>query len=120
MQKTLIIPFLFALFCISFISRGQVVDKSIVNDYFQNQHFEEAIDYLKPAYNRDTTDQLVNTYLGYSYFMEEEYVQAKRHYEQLHRLDSNSITANQYLAIINYASEADKSLHYYQRLRLLE
>ncbi|HTE27530.1 tetratricopeptide repeat protein [Flavitalea sp.] len=120
MQKTLIISCLLTLFSISSFSQVNAVDKNTVNDYFQNQQFEEAIAYLKPLFNHDTTGQLVNTYLGYSYFMQEEYPQARRHYELLHRFDSNSITANQYLAIINYGTEADKSLNFYQRLRQLE
>ncbi len=40
---------LFALFT-TFVSKAQNPDKEKISELFQNQQFEDAIDYLKPFY----------------------------------------------------------------------
>jgi tetratricopeptide (TPR) repeat protein len=51
MRKTLIISCLSIFLHLSSFSQPPAIDKNIINEYFQNQQFEEAIAYLKPLFN---------------------------------------------------------------------
>jgi tetratricopeptide (TPR) repeat protein len=96
------------------------VDKAKVQEYFQNQQFDDVIEYLLPAHMRDSNDLSVNNWLGYAYFMNDDYRKAKQSFNRIITIDSNHLTAIRYLAIINYNSDADEALHFYQQLVRME
>ena len=96
------------------------IDKNKVLDYFQNQQFEEALQYLEPVFAIQPDNIQVMTYLGYAHYMLDDYKEAKRFYQLIFSSDSNNITANQYLAIITYNQDADECLSFYQRLHTLQ
>lgn len=47
------------------------VDKDKVMDLFQDQQFDEAINYLSPVLRADSDNMPVLTYAGYAYYMED-------------------------------------------------
>lgn len=81
-------------------TRAQVIDKEKVMDYFQNQQFEDAITYLLPFYTKDSRNIQLLNYLGYASYMNEEKVNARLYFQDLLAIDSDNISANQYLANI--------------------
>lgn len=93
------------------------VDKNKVSEYFQNQQYVEAIQYLESKNISSAADlNLINS-LGYAYFMSENYRVAEEHYKHILSLDSLNFTANRYMALIqelnkNYNAE----LFHYKRL----
>ncbi len=98
---------LFGLLIFLFITcrvHAQEPDKEKINGFFQNQQFEDAIDYLKPFYARDSDDIQILSSLGYAFYMNDEKEKARVCYQRIFNADSNNITANQYLTNIDIAS----------------
>jgi tetratricopeptide (TPR) repeat protein len=77
-----------------------VVDKSKVMDFFQNQQFEEAIAYLRPAIQADSNNQAVLGWMGYAFYMNDNPQQAKNYYLRVLDADSNNITALHYMVLL--------------------
>jgi tetratricopeptide (TPR) repeat protein len=97
---------------ISIATCAQGPNKEKINDYFQNQQYEDAVDYLNPFYQKDSGNLLVLNSLGYAFYMSDEKDKSKIYYERIFKADSNNISANQYLANIEIADnqyEAAKS-----------
>jgi tetratricopeptide (TPR) repeat protein len=99
MKKSGFITFL-TLF-ITIASNAQGPDKEKINDFFQNQQYEDAIDYLKPFYLKDSVNLHILNSLGYAFYMNDEKEKARIYFQKIFNTDSNNISANQYLANIN-------------------
>lgn len=97
------------------------IDKTKISEYFQNQLYTEAIQYLESKRAETSTDlNLVNS-LGYAYFMYGNYTTAERHYTHVLNVDSLNFTANRYMALIQNAyKNYPASLFYYNRLIRLQ
>lgn len=95
-------------------------DKDKVQTFFQEQQYDEAIDYLKPLVATDSTNMPALRYLGYAYYMNDNTKAAKQCYLTMFRNDSVNITANHYLAAIYYNRDPDLSLEYFLRLNRLQ
>lgn len=76
-------------------------DRNIIMDYFQNQQFSEAIDYLNPALEADSTNITVLSWMGYANYMNDNKPAAEQYYEDIFRLDSANIPALSYLLNLN-------------------
>jgi tetratricopeptide (TPR) repeat protein len=72
-------------------------------EYLQDQQFDEAITYLRSSI--DTTDARQLALLAYSYYQAGKISDAVGQYEKVLQLDSNHITAHQYLAGIRMQQE---------------
>jgi tetratricopeptide (TPR) repeat protein len=81
-------------------STSQTIDKERLTEYFQNQQFEDAIDYLNRFFLKDSNSLQLLNYLGYAYYMNDEKGKAKIYYLKLLNSDPENISANQYLANI--------------------
>ena len=79
---------------------AQSPDKEKINDLFQNQQFEDAIDYLKPFYLRDSGNLQILNSLGYAFYMNDNKDEARIYFQKIFDIDSNNISANQYLTNI--------------------
>jgi tetratricopeptide (TPR) repeat protein len=101
MKKTGFITFISVFITIAVYGQGP--DKEKINDYFQNQQYEDAIDYLKPFYIKDSVNLQTLTSLGYAFYMNDEKESARIYFQKIFNIDSNNISANQYLANINMA-----------------
>ena len=74
-------------------------DKSRVMDYFQNQEFTEAIDYLSPALKADSGNVTVLGWAGYAYYMSDKTREAGNCFRKVVAVDSNNISALHYLVL---------------------
>ena len=93
---------------------ADLIDKNKVSEYFQNQQYTEAIQYLESKKVETAADvNLINS-LGYAYFMNENYTTAEQHYTRVLVLDSLNFTANRYMALIKGISKNYNSVlfHY--------
>jgi len=95
-------------------------DKNKVLDYFQNQQFEEAIDYLQPAFTADSTNITTLAWLGYASYMNDEKPAAEKYYEHIFRLDTNNISALSYLVALNKEDAHVIAMEYTTRLLALQ
>lgn len=114
------ITLLFLLICSMFIhsihAQSSSIDKNKVMDFFQNQQFEEAISYISPAVAVDTLNIQLLGYLGYANYMNDNTKAAEKYYQGIFNIDSNNISAIQYLAIINKNESPDRALQFTRRL----
>lgn len=76
-------------------------DRNIVMDYFQNQQFAEAIDYLQPAFTADSDNINTLAWLGYASYMNDDKPASERYNVRILQLDSNNISALSYLVTLN-------------------
>src|ERR1700742_390240 len=73
------------------------VDKEKVMDLFQDQQFDEALNYLSPVLESDSSNLPALNYAGYAYYMQDKLVSATACYRKMIAVDSNSITGLHYL-----------------------
>lgn len=85
---------------------AQSVDRNRVMEYLQDQHYEEAIAYLKPGI--DTNNAKEVALLAYTYYQAGKTADAANRYEKVLSLDSNYVSAHQYLA--NILTQQDQTL----------
>ncbi len=83
---------------------AQSPDKEKISDLFQNQQFEDAIDYLKPFYQKDSANLQILNSLGYAFYMNDNKDEAKIYFQKIFDIDSNNISANQYLTNIEISN----------------
>jgi tetratricopeptide (TPR) repeat protein len=99
MKKSGFITFIAVFITITCDAQGP--DKEKISDFFQNQQYEDAIDYLKPFYLKDSVNLYTLNSLGYAFYMNDEKEKARIYFQKIFNTDSNNISANQYLANIN-------------------
>ena len=63
-------------------AQSSSIDKNKVLDFFQNQQFDEAISYVSPAASIDSQNIQLHSYLGYAYYMNDNYDDAEKHFLQ--------------------------------------
>ena len=87
------------------------IDKNVVNEYFQNQQFDEAIAYLAPVLRgSDSSDVAALGYAGYAYYMNDDARAAYRCYQRIVGLDSNNVAALHYLVLIQSGEDVDEAI----------
>lgn len=96
------------------------VDKDKVMDLFQDQQFDEAINYLSPVLKADSDNMPVLTYAGYAYYMEDNEAAATACYHRMVGIDSNSITGLHYLVLLLQNNQTAEALGYASRLLALQ
>jgi tetratricopeptide (TPR) repeat protein len=96
------------------------VDKSKVMDFFQDQQFDEALNYLSPVLQADSDNVPVLNYAGYAYYMSDNEAAADACYRRMLRVDSNSLTALHYLVLLEQNEDAGAALGYALRLIQLQ
>jgi len=92
------------------------VDKSKVMDLFQDQQFDEALNYLSPVLQADSDNAPVLNYAGYAYYMSDNEAGARACYERMLTIDGNSVTALHYLVLLNETTDPGSAREYAQRL----
>lgn len=96
------------------------VDKDKVMDLFQDQQFDDVINYLNPVLRADSDNVPVLTYAGYAYYMQDNAAAAIACYRRMIGVDSNSITGLHYLVLLLENNSAGQALFCAQRLLLLQ
>jgi tetratricopeptide (TPR) repeat protein len=82
-------------------------DKNKLFGYFQDQQFDEAINYLLPLSIQDSGNIQLLGYLGYAYNMSGNAKATAKYYERILTIDSLNISANQNLADIHFMRNPD-------------
>lgn len=96
------------------------INKEKLNDLFQNQQFDEAIDYLMPAFSKDSNNIITLGYLAYANYMDDNPEIAGTLYQRLVAIDSNNISAIRYLVLINADKHPETAKFYARRLTMLQ
>ena len=96
------------------------VDKDKVMDLFEDQQFDEAINYLSPVLKADSDNLPVLTYAGYAYYMEDNEAAAVACYRRMLGVDSSSVTGLHYLVLLLQNNETREALGYASRLLALQ
>jgi tetratricopeptide (TPR) repeat protein len=104
------------LFIFNTMAQPVAFDKSKVGDYFQNQQFEEAIQYLATALRSDSNNISLLGYTGYAYYMNDNKQAAEGCYQHIFDLDSNNIAALSYLVLLNTNEDREKAMSFTRRL----
>lgn len=93
------------MFFVNFISSGvraqqEGVDKNRIADYFQNEQYNEAIEYLVSDTADHPNDIYILNSLGYAYYMNKDFKKAEQYYLESFKTDTLNFTANRLLASI--------------------
>ena len=102
------------------LAQSASVDKIKLMEYFQNQQYEESIQYLQPVLANHSFNTQILGYLGYANYMNDNFADAEKYYKKVIATDSNNVSANQYLAAINNNSDPDAAQVYTRRLMALQ
>ena len=98
---------------------AQSVDRNKVMEYLQDQRYDEAIAYLKPGV--DTNNAKEVALLAYTYYQAGKLANAAGNYEKVLLLDSNNISAHQYLAtILMQQDQAIGAIEHFKRITTLQ
>lgn len=90
-------------------------------DYFQNQEFTEAIEYLSPALQADSGNEAVLGWAGYAYYMSDKSRAAGQCFRRMLSLDSAAVSALHYLVRLEQGEPGGgEALGYAQRLLRLQ
>lgn len=119
-SKKAVLTAITCLFAIIAIAQPAPVDKNKVQEYFQDQQYDEAITYLQPIVAEDSSNQAALRLLGYAHYMSEHVKDAKQCFLRMFANDTANITANHYLATIYYNRDPDLAMEYYARLIILQ
>jgi tetratricopeptide (TPR) repeat protein len=107
-------------FSLSGLNAQTLADKNKVQEFFQNQQFEEAIEYLIPFYQTDSTNIPVLNYLGYANYTLDNTRLAKNFYQKTLNIDTNNLIANTYMGILTSNRYPAEAQVFYNRLIKLE
>ncbi|HEU0226463.1 MAG TPA: hypothetical protein VFQ86_01895 [Arachidicoccus soli] len=118
MKQTFILSALF-MFSVnmSFAQSGLTPDKSVLMQYFENQEYAQAANYLQPIIQADSGNIHNLSLLGYTYYMSNQLASAEECYLKIWNQDSSNIVACNYLGKINLKKQNNPlALHYFCRL----
>ncbi|MBN9297097.1 MAG: hypothetical protein J0I41_08795 [Filimonas sp.] len=101
-------------------SYSQADTRAVLFDYFQNQQYATAIDFLNNKLNADSLNTYLLNSLGYAQYMNEDVLAAWKTFEKTYTLDTNNSTATSYLAAITFTRhDYEKAMYYNTRLTIL-
>ncbi len=95
-------------------------DRNTIMNFFQDQQFAEAVDYLQPAFAADSSNINVLTWLGYASYMNDDKPASERYNTRIFQLDSNNISALSYLVTLNKDDAHVIAMEYAARLIRLQ
>ena len=117
MKSTLYLLF----FCLSSIStfsqQTNKVDDALLLDYYQNQRFAEAADYLKQTYTEPITNPKALGQLAYTSNMAGRLADAESYYQRIYNIDSTNMPVLYSLGGLNMRrGNIAKAEMYYKRI----
>jgi tetratricopeptide (TPR) repeat protein len=116
MKKNIFFCLITFLFNFNINAQSITLDKNKVVDFFQNQQYEEAVNYLLPIINTDSNNIETLGYLGYASYMNDNITTAEKYFQKVFSIDSNNISAIQYLSIIYSKQKTQEALALTYRL----
>jgi tetratricopeptide (TPR) repeat protein len=96
------------------------VDKEKIMDLFQDQQYDEAVNYLSPVLKADSNNVPVLSYTGYAYYMQDDEQAAIACYRRMLAVDSNSVTGLHYLVLLLQGTDDREALNDAMRLVQLQ
>ena len=81
-MRKFILSYSVCILCLSH-AHSQSADKAKLMEYFQNQQYEEAINYLTPAIANDSANMQLIGFLAYAYYMNDNVPEAKKYYQKM-------------------------------------
>lgn len=100
MKATLFTLGLLLSFTIAFAQQAKV-DDALLLDYYQTQHYQEAVDYLKKMFPEPVTDVKVLSKLAYTTQMANKLPEAQAYYQRIYDIDTTNEAALFSIANIN-------------------
>ena len=102
-----------------FAQQTQKADDALLLDYYQNQHFAEAADYLKKTYPEPVTDLKILSSLAYASSIAGRLPEADAYYQRIYATDTTNTAILFNLGNIN-ARRGDniKALGFYKKILL--
>ena len=97
MKKYICMFLLFLLFVCNTDAESAATDKNKLLDFFQNQQFDEAVNYLTPAAAVDSQNIQLLGYLAYAHYMNENTKMAANYFRKIITINPDNISALQYL-----------------------
>lgn len=94
------------------------VDKARVMEYFQEQEYSAAVDYLRPALEADSGNILLLGWAGYAWYMSDRFRESEDCYRRVLRIDSSDVGALHYLLLIGDSVSVE--IDYARRLVALQ
>jgi len=117
MKYTLLLSFLLSLSSIVFAQ--QKADDALLLEYYQNQRFADALDYLKKTYPEPITDPKTLSSLAYTSQMAGKLADAESYYQRIYEKDSSSVALLFSLGNINLRrGNSAKAIVYYKKILL--
>jgi tetratricopeptide (TPR) repeat protein len=102
--------FLFFLLADRLGAQSASGEKEKLMAFFQDQQYEEAVNYLMTLYIHDSSNIETLAFLGYANFMNEDPDAAEKYYLKILDIDSTNISALQYLSRIYAKQKTAKAL----------
>src|ERR1700753_1789440 len=84
-----------------FCQQTRKADEALLLEYYQNQRFSDAADYLKKTYPEPVGDMKVLTQLAYTSQMAGKLADAESYYQRIYNIDSTNTTVLFNLGAIN-------------------
>jgi len=119
MKRLLVLTLLlFACFSVS-AQQSAGIDNALLLDYYQNQRFAEAYNYLKTVYPEPVTDTKALANLAYTSRMAGKLADAEGYYQRVYDKDSTNIAILFNLGSINVSRGNNlRALTYYKKILL--
>jgi len=109
------------MFSITAFSQQLALDKDKLFDFYQNQRYAEAAEYLKENYGKDTDDLKALTQMGYCYSMAGNNLAAEQYYSKANAIKPNNLPILFNLANINSRrGNTEKAKQYYGEIVKLD
>jgi tetratricopeptide (TPR) repeat protein len=117
MKSAMLFALLVCSFCHGFAQQNPTTGDALLLDYYQNQRFAEAADYLKKTYPEPISDMKVLSSLAYSSQMAGKLPDAEGYYQRIYVADTTNVAVLFHLGVIN-ARRGDntKALTYYKKI----
>lgn len=78
------------IFSSSFAQQAAKIDNALLLDYYQNQRFMDAANYLKKTFPEPITDAKILAQLAYTSQMANKLVDAEGYYQRIYNLDTTN------------------------------
>ena len=102
-----------------FAQQNQKADDALLLDYYQNQHFAEAADYLKKTYAEPVTDVKILSSLAYASSMAGRLPEADGYYQRIYATDTTNTAILFNLGSINSRRGDNlKAISFYKKILL--
>lgn len=92
----LLFPFIFS-YCYNAYAQASLEASKVIG-FFQNQQYDDAISYLTTLESSNTNNLQLLGYLAYANHMNDNNTVAEKYYKRILNLDSNNISALQYIS----------------------